>query len=96
MAITTINSEIVRIQSFLPLNGIIFYNDEKISFDATIPKINADLSIYKQDLESIRKSLEARKANLFQKIDLPIQEHNEKSIQTHASTINAIIHRNNG
>lgn len=95
-AITLVKGEIAAVAGLFSLKSQQFYVEERSAFDVCSKSLIEALDVYKQDLEALRKSLEARKINLFQSVALKPPLHNPKEIQKHVSMINTLIAANNG
>lgn len=95
-AITSINGEISAAVGFFSLRSDQFYTEVRSAFDTSSKAISEALSVYKKDLEALKKSLEIRKSNLFQPVAPLPSLHDPKIIQGHVDAINALIATNNG
>lgn len=93
--VTTVDSEIHRIPRFMTLTGDKFYAEEKILFEATKKTLGECLNIYEQDLQSLKRALEARKNNLFQQVAIPSFKYDSTAIQQCINDINALITKSN-
>lgn len=94
--LTSINSELQAIASFVTLTGDKFYAEEKISFGASEKALANCLKVYKQDLEALRTALDSRKTSLFQTVPMPVLKHDSAAIQKCADAINNLIIKSNG
>lgn len=95
-AIISVNAEIDSIGGFNTLTGTQFYAEERAEFEGHSDALEQALTIYKKDLEALKKSLEARKHNLFQPVSLKIPSYNSEEIRKIVSDINALISKSNG
>ncbi|WP_279211869.1 AAA family ATPase [Delftia acidovorans] len=95
-AITSVTDEIKSIAGFNTFAGSQFYADERTAFDASSKALAEALAVYKKDLETLKKSLETRKNNLFQPVLLKTPSHDAKEIEKHVQDINALIATSNG
>lgn len=94
-AITSVKEEIAAISGFISLKSEQFYAKERTAFDLTSKALAETLAIYKKDLESLKKSLESRKASLFQTVVMREALYDANEIQRHVDAINALILTNN-
>ena len=95
-AITSINGEIAAVAGFVSLRSDQFYTEERSDFDTSSKALADALGVYKKDMETLKKSLETRKSNLFQAVALLPSLHDPKEIQKHVDAINTLIAKNNG
>ena len=94
-SITSVKDEIAAITGFVGLRSEQFYTEERAVFDGSNKALGEALAIYKKDLEVLKKSLESRKANLFQTVLMNDALYNFNEIQRHVDAINALILTNN-
>ncbi|TXI01643.1 MAG: hypothetical protein E6Q76_16750, partial [Rhizobium sp.] len=94
-AITSVKEEIAAIAGFISFKSEQFYAEERAAFDLISKALAEALAIYKKDLESLKKSLESRKASLFQTVVMKEALYDANEIQRHVDAINAIILTNN-
>ncbi|MES2973753.1 MAG: AAA family ATPase [Pseudomonadota bacterium] len=94
--ITSVTNEINAIASHNTFTGAQFYADERTAYEASSKALSQALSIYKKDLEALKKSLEIRKNNLFQPVSLNNPLHDAMEIGKHVDDINALIVTSNG
>lgn len=95
-AITSVKDEIAAVTSFVSLRSDQFYMEERSTFDTSSKALADALGVYKKDLESLKKSLETRKIDLFQSVALKPSLHDPKEVQKHVNAINVLIATNNG
>lgn len=84
-AITSVKDEIAAVASFIFLRSDQFYTEERSAFDTSSKALAEALGVYKKDLESLKKSLETRKINLFQSVALRPSLHDPKEVQKHVN-----------
>lgn len=96
VAISSVTDEIKAIAGFVTFESAQFYAEERAAFNASSKALADALGVYKKDLESIKKSLEARKNNLFQPVEPKESSHDAAEIRKHVEAINALILTNNG
>src|SRR5690606_20864494 len=89
-AIASVMDEIKSIAGLITFTGAQFYADERTTFEASSKALSEALDVYKKDLEFLKKSLEARKNNLFQLVLLKPPSHDAKEIEKHVQDINAL------
>ncbi|WP_029050404.1 AAA family ATPase [Cupriavidus sp. amp6] len=94
-AITSVKEEIAAIAGFISFKREQFYAEERAAFYLISKALAEALAIYKKDLESLKKSLESRKASLFQTVVMKEALYDANEIQRHVDAINAIILTNN-
>ncbi|MGH9948171.1 MAG: AAA family ATPase [Pyrinomonadaceae bacterium] len=94
--LSSVNNEITSASYFTPLNGNMFYAEERVEFDSISAALTETLQAYKKDLNSIKTCLETRKNNLFKPVSLPIYLHDSQAIQNHVNSINNLIAKSNG
>lgn len=94
--IVSVNEELAAIAGFVSLRSDQFYVEESSGFDMSSKALADALVVYKKDIEVLKKSLETRKGNLFQTMDLLPSLHDPKEIQKHVDVINDLISKNNG
>lgn len=95
-AIVSVNGEITAIYTFVSLKSDQFYTEERSAFDVSNKALVEALGVYKNDLETLKRSLESRKSNPFLSVTLPQSLHDPKEIQKHVDAINIFIASNNG
>lgn len=95
-AIGPVTDEIKSIAGLNSFTGAQFYTEERTAFDASSKALSNALSLYKKDLEAIKKALESRKNNLFQPVVLKTATHDATEIEKHVKDINALIVSSNG
>ena len=95
-AITSVTTEIGTIAELNSFTGAQFYAEERTAFETNCKALSQALSVYKKDLEALKKSLETRKNNLFQPTTLKTPSHDAKEIAKHVADINALIGMSNG
>nr|WP_315405221.1 AAA family ATPase [uncultured Pseudomonas sp.] len=93
--ISAVEGEIATLAGLVTLRSDDFYTEERPTFNVSSQALANELGIYKKDLETLKKSLESRKNNLFQSVPLSNSLHNPNDIQRHADTINKLITTNN-
>ncbi len=94
-AITSVTNEIGTIAEHNSFTGVQFYAGELTEFEASSKNLMEAMAVYKNDLETLKKALEARKNNLFQPIYLKAPEHDAEEIGKHVADINALISASN-
>lgn len=95
-AITSVTDEIATVAGLNVFSGTQFYADERIAFEECSKALALALAVYKKDLETLKKSLETRKSNLFEPVSLKASSHDAKEIEKHVADINALISKSNG
>ncbi|WIV98557.1 AAA family ATPase [Kinneretia aquatilis] len=95
-AITSVTNEIGNIAALNTFTGAQFYADERTAFEVSSKALSQALAVYKKDLESLKKSLETRKNNLFQPAALKPPTHDAQEIAKHVADINTLIATSNG
>jgi len=95
-AITAVTDEIATVAELNDFTGAQFYAEERTAFEASSKALSQALAVYKKDLEALKKSLEARKNNLFQPVSLKTPSHNATEIGKHVADINALIAKSSG
>lgn len=95
-SILAVSDEIKAIVGFKNLRSDQFYMEERFAFDASSKALSDSLAVYQNDLETLKKSLEDRKNNLFQVISLKEPIIGVEEIQKHVDAINSLIVTNNG
>jgi len=95
-AISSVTEEVTAVASFITVERVQFYAEERAAFDVSSKALSSALSLYKKDLEFLKKSLEARKNSLFQPVVLKDLSHDAVEIQKHVKDINALIVASNG
>lgn len=96
VAITLVTNEIGTIAENNSFTGAQFYADERTEFEASSKALLQALTVYKKDLEALKKALETRKNNLFQPVSLKAPAHDAEEIGKHVAAINALIGISNG
>lgn len=94
--IVSVAAEIDAIAEFNTFTGEQFYVEERMEFEKSCNALSQALAIYEEDLNALRKALEARKNNLFQPVSLKVPAHDAEEIKRHVDDINALIIANNG
>tara|TARA_R110002020_G_scaffold109835_3_gene254069 strand:- start:2947 stop:5457 length:2511 start_codon:yes stop_codon:yes gene_type:complete len=94
-AILIIVDEIKGIAGFNTFKSEQFYTEERSAFNTISKNLSDAMSVYKNDLEALKKTLERRKSNLFQVVALKAPLHDAKEIQKHVNTINTLISKSN-
>lgn len=94
-AIVSVKEEIAAISGFISLKSEQFYAEERAAFDLARKALADALAVYKNDLESLKKSLEIRKASLFDIILIEDALYDVNEIQVHVGAINSLISTNN-
>jgi wobble nucleotide-excising tRNase len=94
-AITSVTNEIGTIAGLNTFTGAQFYADERTAFEVSSKALSQALSVYKKDLEALKRSLETRKNNLFQPAVLKTPSHDAQEIAKHVADINALIATSN-
>jgi wobble nucleotide-excising tRNase len=94
-AITSVTNEIGTIAGLNTFTGAQFYADERTAFEVSSKALSQALAVYKKDLESLKKSLETRKNNLFQPAALKTPSHDALEIAKYVADINALIATSN-
>lgn len=95
-AITSVTNEISTIAGLNTFTGAQFYADERTAFEVSSKALSQALAVYKKDLETLKKSLETRKNNLFQPTALKTPAHDAQEIAKHVADINSLIATSNG
>jgi wobble nucleotide-excising tRNase len=95
-AISSVTDEIATIAGLNAFTGTQFYAEERTAFEASSKALSQALGVYKKDLETLKKSLETRKNNLFQPVSLKSPLHDATEIEKHVADINALITKSNG
>lgn len=93
--ILAVNDEIKNIAGFNGFRGEQFYTEERSVFDMSSIALSDAMSVYKNDLETLKTALESRKSNLFQVVCLNEPLHDAEEIQKHVGAINALISTSN-
>ncbi|WP_024658663.1 AAA family ATPase [Pseudomonas syringae USA007] len=94
--ITAVKGEIATVAGLAPLRSEEFYTEERSAFGVSSQALAKELALYKKDLETLKKTLESRKNNLFQPVVLLPALHSPIEIQQHMNSINDLIATNNG
>lgn len=95
-AISSVSDEIKAIAGLVTFGNAQFYAEERAAFDVSNKALFDALGIYKKDLDVLKKSLEARKNNLFQPVVMKEFSHDLTEIEKHVEAINSLILANNG
>nr|WP_283818342.1 AAA family ATPase [Pseudomonas oryzihabitans] len=93
--IAEVGDEIAALVGLVTLRSDDFYIEERSAFYESNQALERELGSYKEDLETLKKSLESRKNNLFQSVSLPPSSHSPTEIQRHVDAINDVITTNN-
>jgi len=95
-AITSVTTEIGTVAGLNTFTGTQFYADERTEFEVSSKALSQALAVYKKDLETLKKSLETRKNNLFHPTVLNTPSCDTEEIAKHVADINALIGTSNG
>lgn len=95
-AITSVTNEIGAIGGLNTFKESQFYTDERAAFKESSDKLAEVLSVYKTDLQTLKKALETRKSNLFAPAFLRAHALDAGEVARRVAEINALIAASNG